>query len=234
MTKKKSVFSLLGRYVSETIIIIIGISISFAISDWEKKRSARIAYQDYLQRLQLDIAIDSVQMVNDVRAYRRKIDGVNLVFAFHPGFSQDSIALLGQAQNALLNYVEFLPNDNTFQILSSTGDFNVFTNDSLVSELFRLYRYDYAFISMNGREANHERLNQVKPYLIDNMYYEDELTFPVVRTDIPAIVSDRYFRNICLEYQESCAAAIMPYSRAMQRLVRVNRMIREELLTIDR
>ncbi len=234
MSRKKSVFSLLGRYVSETIIIIIGISISFAISDWEKKRSARTSYQDYLERLQVDMAIDSVQMVNDVAAYRRKIGGVDLVFAYHPGFPQDSVALLGQAQNALLNYVEFLPNDNTFQILSSTGDFNVFTNDSLVSELFRLYRYDYAYIHMNGREANHERLNQVKPYLIDHMYYEDELTFPLVRTDIPAIVSDRYFRNICLEYQESCYAAITPYQQAMGRLIRVNQMIRQELELLDR
>ena len=84
MSRKKSVFSLLGRYVSETIIIIIGISISFAISDWEKKRSARTSYQDYLERLQVDMAIDSVQMVNDVAAYRRKIGGVDLVFAYLP------------------------------------------------------------------------------------------------------------------------------------------------------
>ena len=71
--------------------------------------------------------------------------------------------MLGRAQDNLLNYVEFLPNDNTFQVLSSTGDFRVFENDSLVSELFQLYDYDYAFIAMLGREANGDRNDLLKP-----------------------------------------------------------------------
>jgi hypothetical protein len=138
---------------------------------------------------------------------------------------QDSIAMLGRAQDNLLNYVEFLPNDNTFQVLSSTGDFRVFENDSLVSELFQLYDYDYAFIAMLGREANGERNDLLKPYLIDNIYFEDKLTFPLVRTDIAAVIGDRKFRNICLDYQESCYGAINGYRRAMDRWSELNDIV---------
>jgi len=229
MTRQSRFFSKLGKYLVEIVIIIIGITLSFALNDWEKKKSAQADYQGYLKKLQQDIRIDSVQIVNDMRSYKNKIDGVNLIFKYHKGFDQDSISLLGQAQNALSNFVQFLPNDNTFQVLTSTGDFRVFTNDSLVSNLFQLYRYDYAFIEMLGQEANAERTHHLKPYLIENIYFEDKITFPYVRTDIPAVVSDRTFRNICLDYQESCYAALSAYKRALDRLVRINTIIYNEL-----
>ncbi|MEL6812720.1 MAG: DUF6090 family protein [Bacteroidota bacterium] len=229
MAKRKGPLFKIGRYFIEILIIIIGITISFALNDWEKKRSAQADYQSYLKKLQQDIRIDSLQMTNDMRSYSNKIKGVDLIFTYHDGFSQDSVALLGQAQNALSNYIEFLPNDNTFQVLSSTGDFKVFTNDSLVSELFQLYRYDYSFIEMMGREANAERTGELKPYLVENIYFEDKITFPLVRTDIPKIVQDRTFRNICLDYQESSYSALNAYQRALKRLLRINKMIQQEL-----
>lgn len=229
MKKRKSIFSRLGSYLVEIVIIIIGISLSFALSDWEKRNTANEDYQSYLNKLRQDIRIDSAQIASDMRSYRNKIRGVFLIFQYHDGFPQDSIAMLGEAQNALTNFVQFLPNDNTFQVLSSTGDFKVFPNDSLVSELFQLYRYDYAFIEMLGNEANHERTDYIKPYLIDNIFFEDKLTFPIVRTNIPAVVQDRTFRNICLNYEETCYSAINAYQRAYDRLLRINALIEEEL-----
>jgi hypothetical protein len=52
MAGKKGLFSRMGTYLTEIVIIIIGITISFAMDDWEKKRSARTDYQNYLVRLQ--------------------------------------------------------------------------------------------------------------------------------------------------------------------------------------
>ncbi|MEM7085328.1 MAG: DUF6090 family protein [Bacteroidota bacterium] len=233
MAKQNTFFSNIGKYLIEIVIIIIGISLSFALNDWEKKESAQVDYQDYLQKLQQDIRIDSIQIWNDMRSYKNKIKGVDLIFKYHRGFGRDSIALLGQAQNALSNFIEFLPNDKTFQVLTSTGDFKVFTNDSLVSELFQLYGYDYAFIEMLGREANDKRANYLKPYLIENIYFEDKITFPHVRTDIGKVVSDRTFRNICLDYKESSQGAYLAYQRALERLVRINELISGELIETE-
>jgi hypothetical protein len=168
-------------------------------------------------------------MTNDKRLYLNKIRAVDLIFKYHDGFSQDSIALLGQAQNTLSNYVQFLPNNNTFQVLSSTGEFKIFTNDSLVSELFHLYRYDYAFIEMMGKEADGARSQRLEPYLIQNIYYEDEITFPIVKTDIAKVIRDRTFRNICLDYKQPSYNAFDSYRIALDRLVRINKMIQEEL-----
>lgn len=229
MALRKNIFSRLGNYFIEIVIIIIGISLSFALSDWEKKKSDQVDYQNYLKRLQQDIRIDSVQMSNDKRLYLNKIKAVDLIFKYHEGFSQDSLILLGEAQNALSNYVQFLPNNNTFQVLSSTGEFKIFRNDSLVSELFHLYRYDYAFIEMMGKEADGARRQRLEPYLIENIYYEDIITFPIVKTDIAMVIRDRTFRNICLDYKQSSYNAFNSYRIALERLARIDRMIEEEL-----
>lgn len=229
MAKRKNLFSRLGKYFIEILIIIIGISLSFALNDWEQKESAQEDYKNYLKRLRHDIRIDSAQMNNDKHMYINKINAVNLIFKYHEGFSQDSIALLGQAQNSLSNFIQFLPNDNAFQVLSSTGEFKIFSNDSLVSELFHLYRYDYAYIKMMGEQANNARTQRLEPYLIENIYYEDELTFPIVKTDIAKVLRDRTFRNICLDYKQSSYNAYESYERGLKRLIRINRMIEEEL-----
>ena len=99
----------------------------------------------------------------------------------------------------------------------------------MVSELFHLYRYDYAFIEMVGKEANDERIQLLKPYLIENIYLEDEITFPLMRTDIPRVLQDRVFRNICLGYEKSSYSAYNSYRLALERLVRIDRLIEGEL-----
>ena len=83
MAKKKSFFKRIGSYFIEIIIIIIGISLSFALNDWEQKKSARTDYQNYLKRLQEDIRVDSIQMRSDIQSYQSKINGIEVIFKFH-------------------------------------------------------------------------------------------------------------------------------------------------------
>ena len=130
--------------------------------------------------------------------------------------------LLGESFNTLNNFIEFLPNNNTFEQLSSTGDFKKFSNKNLVKEIIQLYQYDYAYIRMMGDQAEIDTKNHLKPYFLNNVYFEDS-------TNIPKILQDRLFRNIILSYQGSSNSAIRSYNRALERLVKVNDMIEKEL-----
>jgi hypothetical protein len=233
MPRNTSLPRRLGRYVIEIIIIIIGITLSFALSDWDKRRSAQKNYQTYLENLQQDIKIDSLQMVNDYRSYYRKYKGIEKMLSYKGSMEVDTLRSLGEALNALSNFVEFLPNNNTFLMLSSTGDFKVFDNKDLVSQLIQLYQYDYAYIVMMGKEANKDRVNRLEPYLIENIFFEDQITFPKVRTNIPDVINDREFRNICILYQGSAWSAMASYRRALDRLRGVDSLINVELLQLE-
>ena len=227
----KSLGQKIFTYLIEIIIIILGISISFGLNEWNKQRSDHTEYLKYLENLKEDIHVDSVQMVGDRRSYTRIKDGINSLMGFKAQYLQipDSMGNLASAFVALDNFIEFLPNNNTFEQLSSTGDFNKFRNKELIKEVIQLYQYDYAYIRMMGDQAKDVSRNHLKPYFFNNIYLEDSRTFPKVKTNIPEVIEDRLFRNIILSYQGSADSAIRAYNRALKRLVKVDDMIDKEL-----
>ena len=229
MPKKKSFLSKITTYLIEIIIIIIGITISFALNEWSKHNGELKDYQKYLENLQQDIKIDSVQMVNDIQSYSRISKGTEVILRYDDKYRKDSLLDFALSVDKLSNYIEFLPNNNTFEMLSSTGGFKVFENKELVKEIIQLYQYDYAFIRMMGGEAQNERRNSLEPYLLQHIYFEDRETFPNIKTDIVRLINDPYFRNLCYSYGNSSWSAINAYRRAMKRLRKVDEMLQEEL-----
>ena len=93
-------------YLVEVIIIILGISISFGLNEWNKQRSDQSDYIKYLENLKQDIRIDSLQMVSDRRTYNRISNGIDYLLAFQPEYLQvpDSMKLLGESFNTLNNF----------------------------------------------------------------------------------------------------------------------------------
>lgn len=229
MLRNTSLPKRLGRYLIEIIIIIIGITLSFALDDWDKRQSEQKDYKGYLENLLQDITIDSSQMVNDFTSYHYKSEAISFFLRFDSWENPDSLMELGSGLSTLSNFVEFLPNDNTYQMLSSTGGFKVFSNRELVSEMIHLYTYDYAYIEMMGKQANIYRVDYLEPFLIDNIFYEDQITFPKIRTDVRKILGDRKFKNICLVYQEASYSVQRSYSRAIKRLRKVHKLLLAEL-----
>lgn len=229
MKNRPGIFGRLGRYLIEIIIIIIGISLSFALNDWDKKRSQEKEYHTYLLNLQQDIRIDSAQIVNDMKGYNRIIDGIDLILRYDDKHRQDSLPYLANAVSNLLNNIEFLPNNNTFEVLRSTGGFKVFKNEKLVKQIVTHYQFDYAYINMMLKGVIHERNNLLQPFMIKNIYFKDQVTFPEIKTDVPKLVSDPVFWNICYSYQGSCYSVLNAYDRTLKRANLINDLIKQEL-----
>ena len=229
MKRKTGFLKRIGKYIIEIIIIIIGISLSFALNDWDKNKSERKEYKNYLVSLKQDIKVDSIQMENDIRSYSKISKGIDLILRYADKETNDSLIYLAEAIDRLVANVEFLPNNNTFEVLKSTGDFKVFKNDELVKQVVLLYQYDYAYIEMMLNSVIHNRNNIINPYLIDNIYFSDQVTFPKIKTDVNKLVNDSRFWNICYSYQGSCEHSISAYRRTLKRVKKINELITEEL-----
>lgn len=229
MAKRKSLFTKVGTYLVEILIIIIGITLSFALNEWKEKRSNHEAYYEYLLSLQQDIKVDSLQMATDIRLFKRISSGIDLILRYDDKYRKDSLFHFATAVDQMTTFIDFLPNNNTFQILSSTGGFNVFENKELVSEITQLYQFDFAFIKMMGSEIQNDRRNHLEPYMLKHIVLEDKETFPEIKTDIPRLIKDPLFRNICYNYGGSCWSTINSYRRAMKRLNKIDKMLKEEL-----
>ena len=229
MLGKSSLGKRIGRYLIEVIIIIIGITLSFALNEWNVKRLERADYYEYLENLKQDLKIDSIQMAKDIVSYSGLVKGTGIILRYDDKHRKDSLFNFAISVGNLSNFIEFLPNNNTFRMLSSIGGFKVFENKDLAKEMVQLYQYDYAFIKMQEKEASNERERLLEPYLFENIYFEDRETFPEIKTDVSKLIADPLFRNLCYSYGNSCRNAVSAYNRAIRRLNTVNNMINEEL-----
>jgi len=233
MSKNKSLFSRVGRYLVEIMIIIIGITLSFAVNEWKEGNANKTDYYEHLVSLQQDLQIDSLQIANDYQSYRNINQGTYTILRSDEKYRKDSLLEFALAVDALSNYVNFLPNNNTFQMLRSTGGFRVFGNKELVKEITQLYQFDFAFIDMMGEEVQTERRNNLEPYLLKSIVMEDKETFPQIKTDISALANDPLFRNLCYTYRGSTWSLMNAHRRAMKQLRKVSKILEEELETFE-
>ena len=224
----KSTTKRLSRYLTEILVIIIGITLSFALNEWNNNRNEYEAYKNHLENLSSDLEIDFKQMKSDRESVNNIKKNLTYSLKYNPA-DIESIPKLSNAINEIMSYINFLPNNNTFQMLNSTGGLAVFKNKELVSELNQLYQYDYAYIEMMERQKDRVLYEHLMPLLYEEIYFEDALTYPNIRTDVKAFLGNKEFRNICLDYQGACDSHAWSYTRALKRLEKVKKIIEEEL-----
>ena len=218
----------LGRYLAEILVIIIGITLSFALNEWNKSRNDHKAYENHLENLSSDLEIDFKQMKSDSKSVNDIKRNLIYTLKYDP-MNRDSVPKLSGAIDGIMSYINFLPNNNTFRMLNSTGGLGIFKNKELVSELNQLYQYDYAYIEMMEKQKDQVLYSHLMPFLYEEIYFEDALTYPKIRTDIKAFLNNKKFRNICLDYQGACDSHHWSYTRALKRLKKVQEIIKEEL-----
>lgn len=230
MNKKtnKSIPKKMGRYLIEILVIIIGITLSFALNEWNKSRNDHKAYENHLESLTKDLEIDSKQMKSDIESVNRIKRSLMYALEYDPA-NRDSIPILSQAINEMMSYINFLPNNNTYRMLNNTGGLDVFKNKELVSELNQLYQYDYAYIEMMEEHKDNILYQHLMPMLYEEIYFEDAITYPNIRTDVKAFLNNKKFRNLCIDYEGSCSSHHWSYTRALDRLEKVKKIIEEEL-----
>jgi len=230
MKKKsnKNITKKLGRYLTEILVIIIGITLSFALNEWNKSRNDHKAYKNHLENLTNDLEIDFKQMNSDIASVSRIQKSLMYALKYNPS-NRDSIPRLSEAINETMSYINFLPNNNTYRMLNSTGGLDVFRNKELVSELNKLYQYDYAYIEMMEKHKDKVLYSHLLPLLYEEIYFEDAITYPNIRTDVKSFLNNKKFRNICIDYEGACSSHSWSYTRALKRLEKVQGLIKEEL-----
>jgi len=218
----------IGRYLTEIIVIIIGITLSFALNEWNQGRNDHKAYNRHLESLSDDLEIDYKQMSSDMKSTNRIINSLVFALKYDPA-NTDSLPKLSGSIKEIMSYTNFLPNNNTFRMLNNTGGLTVFENKELIGELNQLYQYDYAYIEMMEAHKDKVLYGHLMPLLYEEIYFEDAITYPNTRTDVKTFLNNKKFRNICIDYEGACSSHHWAYARALQRLEKVKEMVKQEL-----
>ena len=182
--------------LGEIALVVIGILIALQVNNWNEDRANYELEQKYLDNIVLDLRKD-ISNLNDLIAFRKeRLKGDRQIIDYINGEPVENLDELTYfVVNTTMEKI-FTPTNITFSELSSSGNLNLISNDSLkflLLELQELYQ-------LNDMSVEHERFDYreyiSKPF---NRNADIDLLFPVysgIKTASEQHISMDSFRNL--------------------------------------
>ncbi len=129
----------------EIVLVVVGILIALQINAWYDASKKEKLKQVYTSNLISDLTKDTIQLNARVKLNEyqlRHLDSV-LTFIQHPNTTAEDIKQLGKNDGLAGLRTINTYNDNTFNILKSTGNIALF-NDTIIQTIMELNRLQFA------------------------------------------------------------------------------------------
>lgn len=132
MEGKKANYSfkvILEKYVSEILVIFIGISMSFFFDEWRQNRQDEETIRKHLTFLRTNLVQDTLQLTGMIHFGHKSARSIHkMVYFKHDSEITDSISF--HIDNAA-SYLTFKPNQMAYEEIRQTAHTNLINNDSL-------------------------------------------------------------------------------------------------------
>ena len=150
----------------ELLVVIIGISIAFALDGWSERKKDKQLEINYLNSLKSDLSRDRQDMLNVIDSTNTIIGHIGEAFQLiYSGANSKQYRTHHITSAYTASY--FYPNNGTYISLVNSGSLNVITDFEVKSKLADLYNVNY-------REL--ERVDNVIRKLVDDMIYPFMIT----------------------------------------------------------
>ena len=158
------------RYaIGEICIVIIGISIAFALNRWAQISTDQQNEKKYLTSLLADVESEKTHLEENIKAFEQKIQSVRAIMPYLYG-KQEGIDTISPKVFALTQIVNFHPNDVTYKTLINSGDLGLFNDFDFRKNLENHYSDQELIIQDYGRQRHiHEKY--FGDFMIHNMDY---------------------------------------------------------------
>ncbi len=166
----------LGDILIDIAIIVFGITLSLMVERWRENVHERSIEKKFLLGLRVDLQNDIQQLQSDSAAYHDLYKGWHYLrnAGMHKiALNRDSAI---EYENTLTNTTEFIPNNNRFEALKSSGQFNVIENDSLQNLILDLYQNRIASLKLTTSYITNFKTQQLLPFLSKNIRYNADNT----------------------------------------------------------
>ncbi len=162
MIKENKASKYLLYAIGEILLVVIGILIALSINNGNEDRKARKQEIKYLKNLQTDIALEikNNDSIINYRAITAKAAARILVFKTLE--TAPDVIALEHAIQQVFGRQPFIPTNNTYKELLSSGNLNYIINDSIKDYLLEL---DKMYVSINNKE--HHMYREYEEYLYD-------------------------------------------------------------------
>ena len=132
--------------IGEIILVVIGILIALQINNLNEDRKSRKQEIKYLKNLQKDISLELKNNDSIIKYRAGTAKAAAKLLNFKTLVTVDDIVELEQITQQVFTRVDFIPTNNTYKELLSSGNLNFITNDSIKDYLLELDK-DYVLIA---------------------------------------------------------------------------------------
>lgn len=168
-------------FFAELMILIIGITVSFALNEyWQQKREEKQEVT-LLESFRANLINDSLWLTSGVEVMESQVKSAQNLLSLSPNASfTDSTAL---NVVTLLSYIPFNPEDITYQEMKSLGTNHIIQNDSLSKEIIGLYERSFENIGEWTRiDADHVKDKFIR-FTIERFPFAPNLDFKRLSAD---------------------------------------------------
>ncbi|MGB0403652.1 MAG: DUF6090 family protein [Salibacteraceae bacterium] len=137
--KRKINWTKISGFTLETIGIIASILVAFAIENWDEDQRKIEKEEIYLISLHSDMIKDQNQLTRRIKDYEIKLSTtVELMEKLNENVSIDESEIIKTIDDRLAYLFAYVPSNNTYKALESSGDIKFISNAELKILLFEL------------------------------------------------------------------------------------------------
>ena len=148
-----------GKYlkyaIGEIILVVIGILIALQINNWNEARKERAREINYLKNLKADL-VSEIKNNEQFAAYRfNKAKACSHLLQDSEPNSIEDVETYTETFETVFIWNTFVPNQNTFKELLSSGNLSLIKNDSIKNALLELDKL-YAAVATGEEHMRRE------------------------------------------------------------------------------
>ena len=157
-------------HFTELLVVIIGISIAFALEGWSGDRKQKRLETNYLNSLKADLVKDKEDLQAAIDSTRILLGHVGEMFGF---IYQNSPAESYRRHHITSSYLPpyFYPQNGTYVSLNNSGDISVVQSFELKAALSDLYNVQYREVEQLDNVVRNLVDNMIQPYMIDHIKF---------------------------------------------------------------
>ena len=147
-----------GKYIKyaigEIVLVVIGILIALQINNWNEFKKARAVEINYLENLKADLILEDKNIETfSLYHFEKAKSCTYLLNTTIPKTLEDVVSYTNQYENVFY-WFGFVPNNNTFKELLSSGNLSLIKNDAIKNALLEI---DNFYSKISGQEYHMRR-----------------------------------------------------------------------------
>jgi len=222
MIKEGSLKRYLIYAIGEILLVMIGISLAFQVSNWDDNRIKKIAETRYYESLRAQIEEDSEIILEQIHFNNRYLAEFKYINEIIENNDRGKLDTLGLLVRNLTQYSDFDRQGNIYETMVNSGQINLLQNDKIVNGIREL---EEMYIYINRMESIHydAMMNYTGPIVASVLKYS---TLEIKKSDD---VFTYEFQNLVISLIQIMEEKDRTYNQARNKIEHIIKSIDEEL-----